>query len=233
MKKLVLFDIDGTILNAGRIGRRAIYQALEDVFGADKRNEFREIRMSGKTDTQIVHEILEDVVDRNALQQLLPRIFDSITDLLATACKQRENTKLLVGVQELIEIVTAHKDCTLGLLSGNNKQCAMVKLDVFELTHFFQLGAFGDEVYYRNELPDIAVQRAFEQTGHLFRNKEIVILGDTPADVTCGRHLGVCAIAVATGRFSSEELQRSQPDYLFEDLSDTHSVMNAILNTRM
>ncbi|MCH8295335.1 HAD hydrolase-like protein [Candidatus Poribacteria bacterium] len=229
MKKLVLFDIDGTILNAGRIGRRAIYQALEDVFGADKRNEFRDIRMSGKTDTQIIHEILEDVVDRNALQQLLPRIFDSITDLLAAACKQRENTKLLVGVQELIEVATDHKDCTLGLLTGNNKQCAMVKLDVFELTHFFQLGAFGDEAYYRNELPDIAVQRAFEQTGHLFRNKEIVILGDTPNDVSCGRHLGVCAIAVATGRFSSEELQKSQPDYLFEDLSDTRSVMNAIL----
>jgi phosphoglycolate phosphatase len=232
MKKLVLFDIDGTILNAGGIGRGAIYQSIEEISGevGVSPRELRQVRMSGKTDTQIVHEILEDSLPASVIQNMLPRIFDRLTELLSVACQQNAHIKLLDGVPELIAAVTDHEMCVPGLLTGNSRRSAAVKLDVFELNPFFQVGAFGDDAHYRSALVDIAVQRAVEETGHRFRGKDIVILGDTPNDIVCGQHLGVCAIAVATGRFTRDELLPYQPDYLFEDLSDTRRVVEAILS---
>ena len=236
MRKLVLFDIDGTILSAGGIGRTAIYQAIEEVcgqaevLGNNLPREFRQVQMSGKMDTQIVHEILEGVLPDNMIEALLPRIFDRIGDILMEGCKKEAGVRLLDGVQELIETVAEHDECLPGLLTGNNKRGAAAKLGVFALTPFFQFGAFGDDARYRSDLPAIAVQRAFERTGKQFHGKDIVILGDTPNDVACGRHLGVCSIAVATGRYSQEELRQCQPDYLFNDLSKVPNVMSAILS---
>jgi phosphoglycolate phosphatase-like HAD superfamily hydrolase len=237
MRKLVLFDIDGTILNAGETGREATYQAIEEVcrqmevFGENSPGEFRQVRMSGKTDTQIVHEILDGVLSENAIHRLLPSIFDRIADILTAACQKGANVKLLDGAQELISAVANYKACLLGLLTGNNKGGAAAKLDFFRLNPFFQLGAFGDDARSRNALPDIAVRRAFEQTGERFSGKDIVIIGDTPRDIKCARHAGAYVIAVATGRYSREELEKYQPDALFDNLSDTQSVMNAILST--
>ena len=236
MKKLVLFDIDGTILRTNLIGRHPIYQAIEEVcqqakvFRDDYPFELRQIQMAGSTDTQIVHGILEGVVPEHRIKQIQPRIFDRLANLFATALKNGASIKIFDGVHELISAVAKHKECLPGLLTGNNKQSAAVKLGAFALNPFFELGAFGDEAHYRNELPDIAVQRAFEQTGRRFTGKEIVIIGDTPNDVECGRHLGVLTIAVATGRFSREELHHTQPDYLLGNLSDTPGVMEAILS---
>jgi phosphoglycolate phosphatase-like HAD superfamily hydrolase len=236
MKKLVLFDIDGTILRANLIGRHPIYQAIEEVcrqvkvFTDDRPFELRQFRMAGSTDTQIVHGILEGAVPAHRIKEIQPRIFDRLADLLTAALKNGASVRLFDGVHELISAVAKHKECLPGLLTGNNKQCAAVKLGAFALNPFFELGAFGNEAHYRSELPDIAVERAFEKTGRRFTGREIVIIGDTPNDVECGQHLGVLTIAVATGRFSREELHHTQPDYLFDDLSDTGSVMEAILS---
>ena len=245
MRKLVLFDIDGTILNTGKIGSGAIYGAVEAVCrqaGAIKEGDIapvsplgkgeslRRVRMSGKTDTQIVHEILEGVVPPDTIQRLLPRIFDGVAERLAGHNHDGEPPILLEGAQRLIEAVDAHHACLPGLLTGNNRRGAEAKLEMFSLAHFFKVGAFGDDAHFRQELPEIAVNRAFEKTGYRYTGKEVVIIGDTPNDVTCGKHLNVCAIAVATGRFSSAELQAAQPDFLFDNLSDTERVMAAILS---
>ncbi len=237
MRKLVLFDIDGTILNAGGIGGRSLYQAVEEIchenrmFGDNPTPELGRVRMSGMLDTQIVHDILEGVLPERAIQQLLPDIFDRIAKLLREGCKaERANMRLLDGVRELISAVADHKACLLGLLTGNNKGGAAAKLDVFDLNPFFQLGAFGDDARSRNALPAIAARRAFEQTGKRFVGQDIVIIGDTPRDIECAHHAGAYAIAVTTGQYSREALAPYQPDALFDDLSDTQSVMGAILS---
>ena len=236
MRKLVLFDIDGTILRTGGIGGRSIYRAIEEVchekkmFGDNPTPELGRVRMSGGMDTQIVHDILEGVLPEDTVQQLLPDIFDRITILLREACAGGADVRLLDGVRELISAVVDHEACLIGLLTGNNKGCAAVKLDVFNLNPFFQFGAFGDDARSRNALPAIAACRAFEQTGERFTGKDIVIIGDTPRDIECARHAGAYAIAVATGTYSREELAPYKPDTLFDDLSDTQNVMATILS---
>ena len=237
MRKLVLFDIDGTILSTGGIGGRALYQAIEEIchekrmFGTNPTPELGRVRMSGGMDTQIVHDILEGVLPESTIQQLLPDIFDRIAKLLREGCKaEGANVRLLDGVRELILAVANHEACLPGLLTGNNKGGAAAKLDVFNLSSFFQFGAFGDDARSRNALPAIAACRAFEQTGERFTDKDIVIIGDTPRDIECARHAGAYAIAVATGTYSRAELTPHQPDALFDDLSDTQSVMATILS---
>ena len=238
MRKLVLFDIDGTILSTGGIGGRSLYQAIEEVcrekgmFGDDPTPELGRVRMSGGMDTQIVYDILEGVLPENTVQQLLPDIFDRIAELLREGCKaERANVILLDGVQELISAVADHEACLPGLLTGNNKGGAAAKLDVFNLNPFFQLGAFGDDARSRNALPAIAASRAFEKTGVRFTGKDIVIIGDTPRDIECARHAGAYAIAVATGTYSRAELTPHRPDVLFDDLSDTQNVIATILSS--
>ena len=238
MRKLVLFDIDGTILSTGGIGGRALYQAIEEVchekkmFGDNPTPELGRVRMSGGMDTQIVHDILEGVLPESTIQQLLPDFFDRIAKLLREGCEaEGANVRLLNGVRELISAVADHEACLPGLLTGNNKGGAAAKLDVFNLNPFFQFGAFGDDARSRNALPAIAACRAFEQTGERFIGKDTVIIGDTPRDIECGRHAGAYAIAVATGQYSCEQLMPYQPDALFDDLSDTQSVMGVILST--
>ena len=237
MRKLVLFDIDGTILSTGGIGGRSLYRAIEEVcherkmFGDNPTPELGQVRMSGGMDTQIVHDILEGVLPEGTIQQLLPDIFDRIAKLLREGCKaESANVRLLDGVRELISAVAAHKACLPGLLTGNNKGGAAAKLDVFDLNPFFKFGAFGDDARSRNALPAIAAGRAFEQTGERFTGKDIVIIGDTPRDIECARHAGAYAIAVATGTYSRDELAPYNPDTLFDDLSDTQSVMTTILS---
>ena len=231
MRKLVLFDIDGTILSTGGIGGRALYQATGEVchekkmFGDNPTPELGRVRMSGMMDTQIV-------LPESTIQQLLPDIFDRIAKLLREACEaEGANVRLLDGVGELISAVAGHEACLLGLLTGNNKGGAAAKLDVFNLNPFFELGAFGDDARSRNALPAIAACRAFEQTGEKFTGKDIVIIGDTPRDIECARHAGAYAIAVATGQYPREVLIPYRPDALFDDLSDTQSVMEVILST--
>ena len=237
MRKLVLFDIDGTILSTGGIGGRSLYQAIEEIchekrmFGDNPTPELGRVRMSGGMDTQIVHDILEGVLPESTVQQLLPDIFDRIAKLLREGCKaEGANVRLLDGVRELISAVAAHEACLPGLLTGNNKGGAAAKLDVFDLNPFFKFGAFGDDARSRNALPAIAARRAFEQTGERFAGKDIVIIGDTPRDIECARHAGAYAIAVATGTYSRDELAPYKPDTLFDDLSDTQSVMATILS---
>lgn len=237
MRKLVLFDIDGTILSTGGIGGRSLYQAIEEIchekglFGNNPTPKLGRVRMSGGMDTQIVYDILEGVLPESTVQQLLPDIFDRIAKLLREGCQaEGANVILLDGVQELISTVADHEACLPGLLTGNNKGGAAAKLDVFNLNPFFQLGAFGDDARSRNALPAIAASRAFEKTGVRFTGKDIVIIGDTPRDIECARHAGAYAIAVATGQYTRAELTPHQPDVLFDDLSDTQNIMATILS---
>jgi phosphoglycolate phosphatase-like HAD superfamily hydrolase len=123
----------------------------------------------------------------------------------------------------------SHPDVLLGLLTGNFEEGARIKLEVHSLNKYFGFGAFGDGARQRSDLPQRAVDAAKHHKGHHFTEKEIVIIGDTPNDIHCGRHLRVRTIAVATGPFTMEQLAAEKPDFVFPNLGDKAKVIPAIL----
>jgi phosphoglycolate phosphatase len=223
--RLVLFDIDGTLVHCGPTPRRAFKRALIDIFGTA--GPIDSWIFDGKTDPMIVRELMagagvaceKGMIDR-ALEQY---VRDLRRELPAEPAKM-----VYPGVRELLEDLSA-QPVLLGLLTGNVRDGAQTKLGSLGLWDYFGLGAFADDSAVRRELADIAVDRAFGISGQRFEGKRIVIIGDTGHDIDCGRHLNAKTIGVATGRSSRSELLAHGADAAFTDLSDTAAVLTAIL----
>lgn len=227
--KLVLFDIDGTILHGGGAGRRAINRALVEVFGSAGPADHR---FDGKTDPQIVRELMRQVGHGDA------HIDDRMDELLAQYLVYLEvelrdpdqGARVYPGVRELLDELHRHSEVMLGLLTGNLVDGARAKLRAVDIDPgLFRVGAYGSDHEDRPELPAIAQRRACEQLGLHVVGGDVVVIGDTPADVACGRGIGARAIAVATGHYSVEELASHGPAAVFRDLTDTEAVITAIL----
>ena len=226
--KLVLFDIDGTLLLSDGAGRRAIQRALREVFGKTGPEDHR---FDGKTDPQIVRELMrlegheDERIDAD-MQRLLDRYVACLREELADPT---HHPYTLPGVPELLDRLEDRADVILGLLTGNLEQGAHAKLAAVGLDPSrFVVGAFGSDHELRPELPAIARSRTADRLGVEIAGESIIVIGDTPADLTCGRALGARAIGVATGRYSVAELRRHDPVAVFEDLSDTPAVVRAI-----
>lgn len=228
-RKLVLFDIDGTILWTDGAGRRAVFGALEENFGAVLPADHR---FDGKTDPQIVRELLRHggVSDADIdarLDQVLDRYYSLLREELDGA-DHREH--VFPGVHELLDELEGRDDVVLGLLTGNIEAGAHAKLTAVGIApHRFVVGAFGSDHHHRPELPEIARERAERRLGHPIAGRDVVVIGDTPADVACGVGIGARAIGVATGRYSVDELRACHAAAVFADLSDTDAVVRAIL----
>jgi phosphoglycolate phosphatase-like HAD superfamily hydrolase len=188
-------------------------------------------RMGGKTDTQIIHEILgQNGVPEATVERLLPAIRRTYLGLLKAKVEARPDyIRLKPGVEVLLGELHAHGDILLGLLTGNFEEGARIKLGPHGLNRYFRFGAFGENARQRSLLPARAVEAAQRHQGHHFTEKQIVIIGDTPNDIHCGRHLRVRTLAVATGPFTVEQLAAEGPDFVFPDLSDKGTVLSAIL----
>ena len=227
--KLVLFDIDGTLLRSDGAGKRAIHRALLEVFGATGPADYH---FDGKTDKQIVRELmrLEGHADHHidaSMQRLLDLYVGYLNEELTVSTGR---ARVLPGVRELLAALDERREVILGLLTGNLEQGARAKLDAVGIDFDrFRIGAFGSDHEHRPELPAIARSRTKGQLGIDIHGNAMVVIGDTPADLTCGRSLGANAIGVATGRYSVEELLQHDPVAAFPDLSDTESVLRAIL----
>ncbi len=225
--RLVLFDIDGTLLSTGRAGAEALLRALAETYGTTGPHD--RWSFGGKTDPQIVWELMtaagvaEDVVEAH-YDTVIGRY---LSHLEATIDPAR--VRLKPGIPPLLEALAGHPEIVLGLLTGNVVAGAELKLRSAGIWSYFVLGAYGSDHRHRDQLPPIAKKRAEALTGRSFSGKDIVIIGDTPSDVACGRALGVKAIAVATGTYQVSELDTHDPDYCFPDLSDTSQVVGAIL----
>ncbi len=137
--------------------------------------------------------------------------------------------EVLPGVKELVTALAADRRVLVGLLTGNVEEGARIKLAPTGLHALFRVAAYGSDSALRSELPPVAVARAEKLTGRRFTGKEIVVIGDTPADIECGAGLGVKSIAVATGRHSMDELAAHEPDHLFADMGDWRAVYAAII----
>jgi len=227
--RLVLFDIDGTLLLTKGAGRRAIHRALREVFGSVGPADYH---FGGKTDPQIVRELMrlegheDECIDRE-MQGLLARYLGYLREELATPGPA---AYALPGVLPLLDALESLPNAILGLLTGNLREGAHAKLEAVGIDpKRFRVGAFGSDHEHRPELPAIARERTRQQLGIELAGDAIVVIGDTPADLTCGRLLGAAAIGVATGGYSVEELQRYEPLAVFRDLTDTDAVVRAIL----
>lgn len=227
-RRLVLFDIDGTLLSAAGAGRTAIRLALEDVVGPVPAAETW--TFAGKTDPQLTRELLEvHGLDVDAVSGLVPRVIERYLAHLEAGLASHEGAHLKPGVPALLDALAGKPGVLVGLLTGNVVAGARLKLAHFGIEDRFRLGAYGSDHADRRELPAIAVERARTLTGEAYRGKEIVIIGDTEHDIRCGAALGVRAIGVATGPYDVETLASHQPDHAFADLADTERVLEAIL----
>lgn len=229
-RRLVLFDIDGTILLTAGAGRRAIVAALGQEIGNGI--GFDRVRFDGKTDPQIVAEMLE-VSGRPGPhpEQQVRAIFERYVGLLAIELQQpRSRTTVMPGIHSLLDRLETEDGVILGLLTGNLADGARLKLRSAGLDpDRFRVGAFGSDAAHRPDLPPIAARRAEPFFGRVPAGHEVVIIGDTPADIACGECIGARAVGVATGGYSVPDLAACGPHVVFEDLSDTDRVVDAIL----
>lgn len=223
-KRLLLWDIDGTLLRTGAAGQRAIIRATAEQFGEDGNLEGVEI--AGRTDTGIAQQILRKYgapVNDGSVASFL----DQYLRFLAEELPLREG-RVLPGVLELLQRTAQQPDTTLGLLTGNLERGAKLKLEHYQLWHFFAFGAFSDDHHDRNELGAFAVSRALAGTGIKFGGAQVDVIGDTGHDIACGKAIGARTVAVATGSWSREQLAEHEPDFLFDDLSNVDEVIRTL-----
>jgi len=228
--RLVLFDIDGTLLNSGGMGRAAMQRALGLVFGSPGNPSYR---YDGKTDKQIVRDVmrLEGHTDEH-IDARMEKLIELYLDGLREGAKSGKfNVRPLEGVVPLLDALGERKDVVLGLLTGNVEPGARIKLTAAGIDpNRFRVNAFGSDHEHRPELPAIARRRAGETLGLDIAGDRLVVIGDTPADIECGRSLGARAIGVASGHYTVEQLQSHKPYAVFPSLKNTQHVLEAILN---
>ena len=228
MRRLVLFDIDGTLLHSHGAGRRAMEAALVESFGTRGSPAYR---YDGKTDKQIVRDLMRrEGFDDAVIDERMPAVMAAyVTGLQRELAAPHAKVEALTGVMPLLDALVHRSHCIVGLLTGNLEPGAQQKLAAAGIGFDrFAVGAYGSDHEIRAELPGIAQRRTRERLGLEVEGRSMVIVGDTPSDIQCGRPLGTRAIAVATGHYSVEALNEHSPDAVFSDLSDTEAVLAAI-----
>jgi phosphoglycolate phosphatase len=227
--KLILFDIDGTLVWTDGAGRRAIHYALTEVFGSTGPADYR---FDGKTDPQIVRDLMRIVGhDDEQIDARMQVVFDRYVERLRVELHAPGyRPRVMPGVFELLDALEVRPDVVLGLLTGNLIDGARAKLQSVGIDPVrFRVGAFGSDHADRPLLPDVARRRLRDELGLEIHGSDCVIIGDTPDDVTCGRAVGARAIGVATGRYGVDELREHGAAAVFADLSDTVAVLAEIL----
>ena len=228
--RLVLFDIDGTLLNSAGMGRASMQRALGMIFGSPGNPSYR---YDGKTDKQIVRDVMrmEGHSDEHIDARMNELIELYLEGLRAGAKSGKFNVRPLDGVLEILDALEARDDVVLGLLTGNVEAGARIKLQAAGIDpNRFRVNAFGSDHEHRPELPAIARRRAGEHLGLELAGERLVVIGDTPADIECGRSLGAKAIGVASGHYTVEQLREHSPYAVFPSLANTAAVLDAIVN---
>jgi phosphoglycolate phosphatase len=223
-KRLLLFDIDGTLIHSGGAGVHALKSAFTERFGID--DDLHDIEIAGMTDSGIVVSILNKH-KIPATNENVSAFLDSYVHFLSLELPRRKG-KLLPGVLELLQQLKSRPHLVLALLTGNVSRGAQLKLEHYGVWHFFEFGAFADDHRDRNRLGHFARARAKEKHGREFTASEIDVIGDTPRDIACGRALGARTIAVATGTWNRDELAKYEPDFLIDDLLNVEKLIDTL-----
>ena len=224
MPKVVLFDIDGTLVLTGGAGVRSLNLACEEAAGI--REALTDIPIAGRTDLIILQDAIRNA-GREPDDRLLADIKTRYVSILAREIEQPGHgvKAVMPGIRELLDALVLRRDVFLGLLTGNFADAARIKLEHFDLWRYFRYGAFGDDAVDRNALVPFALSRARAIGLDAVPNGHVIVVGDTPHDVACARAVAARPISVATGRYSAEQLREAGAEIVFDDLSDTQAFL--------
>jgi phosphoglycolate phosphatase len=224
VKTLVLWDIDGTLISSGGAGERALVAALQAEFGIA--GTLEDIEVAGRTDPWIARRVLAKFS--------LPETSEHISRFLEAYIRAlpgeltNPGARTLPGVRFLLQALADRGDIAQGLLTGNLRRSAEMKLNHHNLWAHFSFGAFADDSEIRNELGPHAVRRASSHHSVEFASNQVFVIGDTPYDIACGKIIGARTVGVATGRFTLDELSACSPTAAFRDLSDPEPLLRLL-----
>lgn len=226
-RRLVLFDVDGTLLSSGRLARDVFAEALIDVFGTA--GDIDAYRFEGKLDPVIVTELMRGAaISEERIELDRAAALARYLDLLEAAL-ERQRPTLKPGIAELVPEVASAPAAVTALLTGNLERGARIKLRAARLWEHFRFGVWGDEAPRREQLGPLALERARALTGLAFAGADCVVVGDSVHDVACGKAVGGRVVAVATGRTRASELEEAGADVVFPDFSNVAAAREAIL----
>jgi phosphoglycolate phosphatase-like HAD superfamily hydrolase len=229
VRRLILWDIDGTLMESGGVAGVCMRAAMRRIYGHTPEGEFRVY--AGKTDRQILYETYPEREPAELVGGLEAFTAAYMEELELRRDELRARARVLAGVREVLARL-AEADVVQSTLTGNLMPAARYKLDMVGLLPFFDMGAgaFGSDHHDRAELPAIAAARAAARYGRAFRGRDVVVIGDTPNDIACGRAYGARTVAVATGvSFAMADLAPHAPAALLPSLADTSAAVDAIL----
>jgi phosphoglycolate phosphatase len=227
MPKLMLFDIDGTLVLTGGAGLRAMTRACEEIVG--HASALEGIPVAGRTDWIILQDTLARLgrtLDQTLFDALRARYVDYLREEILQPGKGFNGP--LPGVDRLLAALAPRDDVHLGLVTGNFEAGARIKLERFDLWRYFKCGAFGDDAADRNQLVPVAVKRAAACGIPEIDAADVIVVGDTPHDVACAQAVGATPVGVATGGFTAEELRACGASIVFDTLRDTDDVLAAL-----
>ena len=229
MQRLILFDVDQTLVSIKGGDVKALNVAFEQVHGITE--AFREFTFAGGLDLPLMVEayrkwgiVADGAGEAPDLSEFKRAYFEHLSEILETW----NEGIVCPGVPDLMESLASDSRVQLGLETGNFRESAFIKLQKYGLDIFFEEGGFGGDHFERREVVASAIAKCQEKSGRTYSPGEIFLVGDTPHDVEAGRANGVVTLAVATGNYTIEELAELNPTYVLPDLSDTERVLGLI-----
>jgi len=220
--KLLLFDIDGTLLLTNGAGTRAANRAFENIYGILE--AMTKIDAAGKTDPIILQEIFMNEFNRDYSPEEAQELYKLYIPFLEEETNNSETT-VMPGIPNLLESLSSREDTVLGVATGNIEQGAWIKLRSAGLDTHFKFGGFGSDSHSREHLILKAKERAKDHMDYNTDIKKTFVIGDTPFDINHGRAAGAVTVGVATGSYSKSELEEHRPDHLFNDLNNLEMVL--------
>lgn len=214
---LILFDIDGTLIDTGGAGARSWAWAFERLF--DKKVDIAEHSTAGMTDPAIGRATFKEVMEREPTGAELMRLMASYQAVLPDFVASSEDYRVLDGVRELLKELT-EEGIALGLTTGGLEAAAHAKLGRAQLNHFFLFGGYGSDSEDRVELTEAAIGRGERLLGHALDPRQVAVVGDTPLDISAAKGAGVVSVGVATGKYNLDELRATNPDHALPDLTE-------------
>ena len=232
--RLLLFDIDCTLLNTGGAGMNAFHGAIEDLY-ADNLigGNSLSLDMAGSTDSGLVIEIFKSLGIEDSVKERKVFFDTYLSKLNSNLSSSKFAGHLLPGVDTLLKELSVNfqiHGVYTGLLTGNLEEGAKMKVEHFGIGEHFTFGAYGCDHHDRNKLGPIALERAYEEHDRNFDPENVIVIGDTPKDIKCAKAFGAKVLAVATGSFTCNELSQYEPDFVIEDLSDQQIVRSILIS---
>jgi phosphoglycolate phosphatase-like HAD superfamily hydrolase len=221
--KLILFDIDGTLIFSGYAGSNALKRTFEKFYGI--KEPLKGIRPDGMTDPEIIREIFRKNLKREVTEEEMEKVLKEYIENLKETVWNKDY-KVFEGVRELLTSLKKNKEFLIGLATGNIYEGAKIKLLPSNLWDFFEIGAFASDSPNREEILVIAKKRADEYVKNKGEIDKVIVIGDTPLDIIAAKKAGFIGIAVATGNFKKEELEIYKPFHVFENFKDYKKIFS-------